>query len=162
MGWLETNDAQDLTLGEEFVLMRWGVMKVTAIDGDGPNKALEAKFIPGGNFKSAKKKLSWIADCQQNTPCILTEFDNLIAKEKLEEGDILTKCLTPVTKATSMAEGDAGLKILKKGDIIQLERRGYYRVDQPYRGPTSPLILYMIPDGKAKAMSGLTGKLAHR
>jgi len=160
--WLEVIDAQDFTLGEEFVLMRWGVMKVTAINGDGPNRTIEAEFIPNGNFKAAKKKLSWIADCKENTPCILTEFDNLIAKEKLEEGDVLTECLTPVTKAESIVEGDAGLKTLKQGAIIQLERRGYYRVDHPYRGPTSPLVLFMVPDGKSKAMSGLAGKLAHR
>mmetsp|Transcript_16524 Transcript_16524/g.18349 ORF Transcript_16524/g.18349 Transcript_16524/m.18349 type:complete len:923 (+) Transcript_16524:60-2828(+) len=160
--WLEAIDAQELTIGEEFVLMRWGVMKVTAINGDASNRTIEAEFIPEGDFKAAKKKISWIADCKDNTPCILTEFDNLIAKEKLEEDDILTECLTPITKAESFAEGDAGLKTLEQGVVIQLERRGYYCVDQPYKDSNSPLILYMIPDGKSKAMSGLAGKIAHR
>jgi len=54
------------------------------------------------------------------------------------------------------------MKTLKENDIIQLERRGLYRVDRPYINETKPLILFMIPDGKKKAMSGLDGKLAHR
>lgn len=58
--------------------------------------------------------------------------------------------------------GDPGLKTLKEHDIIQLERRGFYRVDRPYVNESKPLMLFMIPDGKKKAMSGLDGKLAHR
>mmetsp|Transcript_26834 Transcript_26834/g.39710 ORF Transcript_26834/g.39710 Transcript_26834/m.39710 type:complete len:877 (-) Transcript_26834:144-2774(-) len=156
--WLEVGDAKNMVVGEEFVLVRWGVMKVTAVNDNG----LVADFIPNGDFKAAKKKISWIAAVPENTRCVLTEFDNLIKKEKLEEDDVLTDCLTEVTKAESTVEGDALLKTLAKGDIIQLERRGYYRVDQPYRSPEKPVVLFMVPDGKSKAMSGLAGKLAHR
>jgi glutamyl-tRNA synthetase len=46
--------------------------------------------------------------------------------------------------------------------VIQLERRGYYRVDRPFVGKDKPIVLFMVPDGKEKAMSGLAGKLAHR
>lgn len=52
--------------------------------------------------------------------------------------------------------------MLQEHEIIQLERRGYFRVDRPFINDEKPLVLYMIPDGKAKAMSGLDGKLAHR
>ena len=35
---------------------------------------------------------------------------------------------------------------LKVGDVIQLERRGFFRVDVPYGGSTDkPLVLFMIP-----------------
>ncbi len=52
--------------------------------------------------------------------------------------------------------GDAQLKELKKGDIIQLQRRGFYICDEPYRpvspnsGVDSPCILFNIPDGHTK------------
>jgi hypothetical protein len=46
--------------------------------------------------------------------------------------------------------------------VLQLERRGYFRVDKSYLGPESPLVLYSIPDGKAGAMSTLSTKLTHR
>ena len=122
---------------------------------------LEGEFLSDGDFKAAKRKLSWMASVPSNPVVILTEFDNLITKEKLEEDDKIEDFINPLTMATTEVIGDAGLKTLKEHDIIQLERRGFYRVDRPYINCDKPLILYMIPDGKTKAMSGLSGKLAH-
>jgi glutamyl-tRNA synthetase len=62
----------------------------------------------------------------------------------------------------SEVHGDAGLREVQEGDIIQIERRGFYRCDRPYINDTKPLILFMIPDGKQKAMSTLSTKLTHR
>lgn len=92
----------------------------------------------------------------------LVEFDNLIVKEKLEENENFQDFINPHTMATTEVLGDAGLKTLKEHEVIQLERRGFYRVDRPYWNDRKGLILFMIPDGKMKAMSGLAGKLAHR
>lgn len=155
---LETVDTEGMQVGEMFVLVRWGVMKVLKIDG-----GLEAEYVPDGDFKTAKRKLSWIADVKDsNTHCVLTEFDNLVTKDKLDEEDNFQDFINPCTLATTDVIGDAGLKMLQKNDVIQLERRGYYRVDRPYMGADKPLILFMVPDGKVKAMGGLAGKLAHR
>ena len=154
---LETVDTEGFVVGEHFVLMRWGVMKLLKIDG-----GLEAEFVPGGDFKTAKRKVSWISAVDNNTPCVLTEFDNLVTKEKLEEEDDFKNFLNPHTIGTTDAIGDVGLKTLQKNDVIQLERRGFYRVDRPYMSAEKPLILFMVPDGKAKAMGGIAGKLAHR
>ena len=47
--------------------------------------------------------------------------------------------------------------------MIQLVRRGFFRVDKAYGGSeTSPLELILIPDGKKQAMSTLSTALAHR
>lgn len=52
--------------------------------------------------------------------------------------------------------GDPELKNCQKGDIIQLQRRGFFRVDQsyspasPFSGAISPVILFSIPDGHTK------------
>ncbi|KAL3789937.1 hypothetical protein ACHAW5_005482 [Stephanodiscus triporus] len=153
---LEKVDTDGMEVGESIVLTRWGVVELTKIEG-----GLEGIFIPGGDVKSAKRKLSWLADVPENIPTVLMEFDNLISKEKLEEDDKFEDFINPNTQAETEVIGDAGLKTLKENDIIQLERRGYYRVDRPYINEAKPLILFMIPDGKKKAMSGLDGKLAH-
>jgi glutamyl-tRNA synthetase len=155
---LETLDTEGMTVGEEFVLVRWGVMKLTKVEDGG----LEAHCVPDGDFKAAKRKLSWIADVPINTPCLLTEFDNLITKAKLEEEDKFEDFINSNTLAETEVIGDAGLKALQLHDTIQLERRGFFRVDRPYLGPDKPLILFMVPDGKTKSMGGLSGKLAHR
>ncbi len=99
---------------------------------------------------------------KENISVSLMEFDNLISKEKLEENESFIDFINPNTMATSQVIGDACLKTLREHEIIQLERRGFYRVDRPYLNERKGLILFMIPDGKAKPMSGLTGKLAHR
>lgn len=154
---LEKVDTEGMEIGEEIVLIRWGVVRLTKIEG-----GLEGIFIPNGDIKAAKRKLSWLVNVPENTRTILSEFDNLILKEKLEEDDKIEDCINPHTQAETEVIGDAGLKNLKENDIIQLERRGYYRVDRPYINETKPLILFMVPDGKKSSMGGLEGKLAHR
>lgn len=136
-------------------------MKITKVDVVDGKTSLEGEYIPDGDFKAAKRKLSWLADSSSNAKVILTEFDHLVTKEKLEEEDKFEDFVNPTTVATTTVFGDAGLKSLKEHEIIQLERRGYYRVDRPYIADDKPLVLYMIPDGKSKGMSGQAGKLAH-
>ena len=59
--------------------------------------------------------------------------------------------------------GDPLLHDLKKGDIIQLQRKGFFICDQPYspRSPhsslESPCILFAIPDGHTKSMAAPVG-----
>jgi len=154
---IESADTEGIEVGENIVLLRWGVVNITKVEG-----GLEGIYVPDGDFKAAKRKLSWLAKVPNTTPTVLTEFDNLISKEKLEEDDKFEDFINPNTLAITRAVGDAGLKSLVKDDVIQLERRGYYRVDRPFISNEKPLVLYMVPDGKSKAMSGLAGKLAHR
>ena len=155
---IEKVDAEGITVGQNIVLMRWGVINITKINDDG---SLEGTYDPEGDIKAAKPKLSWLADVSENTPVVLTEFDNLITKDKLDEGDDFKDFINPNTLAETKVIGDAGLKNLKEHDIIQLERRGYFRVDKPYLSADRPLVLFMVPDGKTKSMGGLAGKLKH-
>ena len=59
--------------------------------------------------------------------------------------------------------GDPELKSLKKGDIIQIQRRGFFIVDQPYAPPSPnickpcPIKLIAIPDGSPDSY-GAPGK----
>jgi len=133
------------------------VVKITKVDG-----GLEGEFIPDGDFKGTKRKVSWLASVSDNCPCVLTEFDNLVTKDKLDEEDDFQDFINPNTLAMTDALGDPGLKTLQEHDVIQLERRGFYRVDRPYIGEDKPIILFMVPDGKEKSMSGMAGKLTHR
>ncbi len=48
------------------------------------------------------------------------------------------------------AEGDANMRTLQKGDVLQLERKGYFIVDEPLARVGRPAVLFAIPDGKAR------------
>jgi len=48
----------------------------------------------------------------------------------------------------------------QEGEIIQLVRRGFFRVDKPASGDEGPHLV-LIPDGKAKSMSTLSTALPH-
>lgn len=52
------------------------------------------------------------------------------------------------------AWGDPNMRGLQKGDVIQLERRGYFIVDVPLVKPgKQPMVLFEVPDGRATKVS---------
>mmetsp|Transcript_40835 Transcript_40835/g.53800 ORF Transcript_40835/g.53800 Transcript_40835/m.53800 type:complete len:865 (+) Transcript_40835:26-2620(+) len=160
---LEGDDANQITEGEEIVLMRWGVVKITVVEKSGDKVvSLEGEYLPDGNVKKAKKKLTWLADCPDLIPVKLVEFDYLITKETIEEDENFEDFVNENTMAATDGLGDPGLRNIQRNQVIQLERRGFFRCDRPYLGPSKPLTLFMIPDGKTKAMSSLSSALKHR
>ncbi|KAH9114281.1 hypothetical protein AeMF1_011628 [Aphanomyces euteiches] len=161
---IERDDANEFVVGEDATLMRFGNVTVTSIvkSKEGEIVAVEAQNHPEGDFKSTKLKITWLAHVDDVVHAKLVEFDHLISKPKLEENDNFQDHLTPVTRAEMHAIGDHGLRNLQAGQVIQLERRGYFRVDEPYISKDRPLVLFMIPDGKQRAMSTLSTNLAHR
>ncbi len=48
------------------------------------------------------------------------------------------------------AWGDANMEDLRKSDVLQLERKGYYIVDVPAGPAGQPAVLFSIPDGHQK------------
>ena len=51
------------------------------------------------------------------------------------------------------ALGDPNMRTLQKGDIIQLERKGYFIVDVPLVRAEQPIALFSIPDGRKQSAS---------
>lgn len=168
---LEREDVNQMEEGQEVTLMRHGNIVIRRIhyaaqndaNGEKPEVTLvEAEDFPAGDFKKTKLKVTWLANVPDLVPTQLVEFDFLLSKPKLEENDNFEDFLTPVTRAEMECVGDHALRNVKEGDVIQLERRGYFRVDRPLLSATKPLVLFMIPDGKVKAMSTLSTNLTHR
>ena len=83
-------------------------------------------------------------------PLRLLDFDYLITKPKLEETDVFEAVVNTVTKTEEGALGEAAMRSLQRGDIIQIERKGYYRVDEPLQDEGKPMVLFSIPDGKPR------------
>jgi hypothetical protein len=47
----------------------------------------------------------------------------------------------------STCYGEPGLRNLKKGERIQVLRKGYFIVDSPFVHPDKPIVIILIPDG---------------
>jgi glutamyl-tRNA synthetase len=77
----------------------------------------------------------------------------LLCNPQVEEDDDFSQLVNPKTKFETVAVGDVNMTSLKQGDIIQLERKGYYITDQAYGGPDKPVVLFNIPDGRNKNMA---------
>lgn len=145
----------DLTEGEEVTFMDWGniiVSKVVKGD-DGVVKSIEANLHLEGDFRKTSKKLTWLADTKDKVEIDMVDFDHLITKDKLEENDNFEDFITPETEFHTKGFADLNVAKLQAGDIIQFERKGYFRVDQPYE-EGKPVVLFTIPDGKAVSRYG--------
>lgn len=149
-------DQSDLALmkpDEEITLMTWGNAFVRSTDGASPIKTATFELNLAGDVKKTEKKVTWLSTKNQKLVAAeLWDFDNLITKDKLEEDDNLEDFLNPNTSTMDEAWCDENVASLKKDDIIQLERRGYYRVDKglaDYKeGEEKKVVLFCIPTGK--------------
>jgi glutamyl-tRNA synthetase len=81
----------------------------------------------------------------------LADFDYLITKKKVEEDDNFADIVNKHSKVESLAHGDANMRTFQKGDVLQLERKGYFIVDQVFMREGTPMVLLNIPDGRAKS-----------
>ncbi|KAF7506772.1 hypothetical protein GJ744_011384 [Endocarpon pusillum] len=152
--WVEQDDALSFTENEEVTLMNWGnafVRKITK-DSSSPDivASIEFELHLEGDVKKTDKKLTWLSDHQNRVPVELVDFDFLITKDKLEEEDKLEDFLTPKTEFRTEAFADCNVADVRANDIIQFERKGYYRCDSAVGADGSPATFFKIPTGKAK------------
>ena len=56
----------------------------------------------------------------------LVDYGHLITKKKIDEGDNFEDFVNNDSQHDESAVGDANLRNLKQGEVIQLERKGYY------------------------------------
>ncbi|KAH8664472.1 putative glutamate--tRNA ligase [Xylariales sp. PMI_506] len=148
---LDQADAKLFKAGEEITLMQWGNAIVREITSGEPIPSISAELNLKGDVRTTEKKVTWLSTQGQNlVKAELWEFDYLITKDKLEEDDDLEKFLNPDTASMEEALCDEGVGKLKKDDIIQLERRGYFRVDKGLDEGEGKVVLFAIPTGKSK------------
>jgi len=145
-------DAKTFKEGEEVTMLRWGNIKISRIESCAVSNdvtAIYASYDAAATNFSKTKKLTWLAKVPELVPCKIFEFDHLISKAKLTEEDAFQDFINPNSKAEYEALADPCLRTVQAGSVIQLERKGFFRVDQAYGGSASkPAVLFAIPDGK--------------
>lgn len=156
---IDQTDAQSFADDEEITLMNWGnaIVRKKSYSMNPANliKSADQKLVTGlelelhlqGDVKTTAKKITWLSTDQELVPVTLYDFDFIITKDKLGEEDQLEDVLTPVTEFKTEALGDCNVAELKKGDIVQFDRKGYFRIDQPMLHGGN-VLAFQIPTGK--------------
>lgn len=154
---MEQADAQSFDANEEVTLMDWGnafIAKEASASGSAaPITQLGAKLHLEGDFKKTSKKVHWLAKSSAAplVDVVLKDYDYLITKKKLEEEDDWTDFINPVSEFIEEAYADSNVSSVKKGDIIQFERKGFYICDKGYDGKAS-MEFILIPDGRLSSV----------
>uniref|UniRef100_A0A8C3T7J9 Bifunctional glutamate/proline--tRNA ligase n=1 Tax=Chelydra serpentina TaxID=8475 RepID=A0A8C3T7J9_CHESE len=155
-------DAETLTEGETVTFINWGNIIITKIHRNSSRKivSIDAKLNMENKDYKKTTKITWLAETPHASliPAVCVNYDHLITKPVLGKDEDFKQYVNRNSKQEELMLGDPCLKELKKGDIIQLQRRGFFICDQPYE-PVSPYsckeapcILIYIPDGHTKEM----------
>lgn len=159
---IEKDDASFIEVGEKVTLMKWGNVTISKKEptDDGQSFVLFGTIdVEDKDFKKTKK-ITWVcADPDTTVEITLIEYDHLITKRKVEENDDVKQLVNTQSRIEYTAIAEGSLRTIQRGASIQLERRGYFYVDQANLGDSKPLRLNFIPDGKTKSMSVITHKL---
>jgi hypothetical protein len=86
----------------------------------------------------------------------MIEFDHIITKEKIEDTDDFEQIVNKNSKFETQLIVEKGILSLNKHDSIQLERRGYFFIDNV---GDNTAILHYVPDGKSNPMSIVKKKI---
>ncbi|KAM7060635.1 bifunctional glutamate/proline--tRNA ligase isoform 2-T2 [Acridotheres tristis] len=159
---IEGADAETLAEGEVVTFINWGNITITKLSRNSSGKivSIDAKLnLDNKDFKKTTK-ITWLAETPRAPliPTVCVNYEHLITKPVLGKDEDFKQYINRNSKQEELMLGDPCLKELKKGDIIQLQRRGFFICDQPYE-PVSPYsckdapcILIYIPDGHTKEM----------
>lgn len=161
---IEQDDAILIQDNEEVTLMNWGNAIVNKIVKDNDIITdIYATLNITGDVKKTDKKLTWIAiDSSNNNDndtvtssnlvrLELVEFDHLITAFKLEEDTKVEDVINPHSKTVITAYGEPALNNVTVGQIIQLNRKGFYYVDKVNNSSNNNVItLHNVPDGRLK------------
>jgi len=149
--YIDQIDAATFSQGEEVTFIRWGNFYIDTIEKNVEGKVISmtGRYNPDATNFSKTKKTTWLAAIPDVVPLKIFEFDHLISKAKLEEDDKFENFINPESKKEYTALGDPCLRTVQEGDVIQLERKGFFRCDVAYNGKKdSSVVLFYIPDGK--------------
>ncbi|CAH0391736.1 unnamed protein product [Bemisia tabaci] len=157
---IDSEDANALKEAENTTFIGWGNLKITKINKENGNvTSVEAEpNLENKDFKNTLK-LSWLAENEENTPCLFVYCDHLMSKAVLGKDEDFKDFINTNSKVVKAMIGDPDLKTLKKSDIIQIQRKGFFICDEPYKSASannaveSPVVLMYIPDGHSKPMA---------
>lgn len=111
--------------------MKWGNAIIESINNNENILSINISLLLDDKDFKSTKKLNWLSYSPSNISINLIEYDHLITIRNANdfEGNY-EEIINKNSKSTQDAKGEVSFKLLKKGDRLQIERRGYYIVDR--------------------------------
>ncbi|KFM81927.1 Bifunctional glutamate/proline--tRNA ligase, partial [Stegodyphus mimosarum] len=161
---VDSEDAENMKIGDNVTFINWGNLLITDIKKkpDGQIESIKAKLNLENKDYKKTLKVTWVVDSEETPliPCVCIYYDHLVSKPVLGKDEDFKNFMNENTKIVVHMLGDPQLASLKKGDIIQIQRKGFFICDEPYDFTTlrytsreGPLILFSIPDGSKDTSS---------
>ncbi|XP_018307906.1 bifunctional glutamate/proline--tRNA ligase isoform X2 [Mycetomoellerius zeteki] len=164
---IEKEDAERLIEGQNATFINWGNIMIQKINKQGDNIIdVQARLnLENKNYKNTLK-ITWLAEsvptsdpnAEKSNPikCYAVYFDHIMSVPVLGKDDDFKNFVAKNTRKEIQMLGEVELKRVKKGEIIQLQRKGFFICDVPYASNSystrePPIILFHIPDGHTTA-----------
>jgi glutamyl-tRNA synthetase len=157
---IEKEDANLLKEGQKLTLYRWGNSIVEKIEKEGDKiTAVHVKLTPEDKVFKKTTLCHWVPMKEGlYTKAVIREYGHLITVKKLEDNMKIEDIVNNNSKFETVVYIEKIIEEAKKGDKIQLERRGYCVIDSMAEGDKL-IQLNFIPDGKTKSQSIIAGKV---
>ena len=157
---IEKEDANLLNEGQKLTLYKWGNSIVQKIEKDGDKiTAVHIKLTPEDKDFKKTTVCHWVPMKEGlYTKAVIREYGHLITVKKLEDNMKIEDIVNNNSKFETEVYIEKIIDEAKKGDKIQLERRGFCVIDSVAEGDKL-IQLNFIPDGKTKSISILKGKV---
>uniref|UniRef100_A0AC34R474 Glutamate--tRNA ligase n=1 Tax=Panagrolaimus sp. JU765 TaxID=591449 RepID=A0AC34R474_9BILA len=167
--YVEQVDADFMKEGDVVTFVNWGNLKLTKVEKEGDHVVkIEADLdLDNKNFKNTLKvtwlteplvdieinfkntlKVTWLTEPLVDIEIVT--YDPVISKAVLGKDEDWKDYINRDSKHLSTMKAEPAIKNIKKGDIIQLQRKSFYICDKDL-GTNNKLILIQIPDGHVKA-----------
>ncbi|EZA58690.1 Bifunctional aminoacyl-tRNA synthetase [Ooceraea biroi] len=173
---IEDVDAMNLVAGQSATFINWGNLKILEINKrqDGSIIDVHARLdLDNRDYKNTLK-ITWLVKPSgtinndtaktNSIPCYAVYFDHIISVPVLGKDDDFKDFVAKDTRKEVRMLGEVALQNVKKGEIIQIQRKGYFICDVPYAplnfysSRERPLILFHIPDGHMSTPSAVSQK----
>ncbi|KAI1710181.1 tRNA synthetases class I (E and q), catalytic domain-containing protein [Ditylenchus destructor] len=146
---LEQIDAALIKEGDIVTFVNWGNLKIEKVSKDGDTVVrIDADLdLENTNFKKTLK-VTWLAEPEdaKNIPVKTLHYDHIISKAILAKDDDWMNHINKNSLTEKFLIGEPALANVKKGDIIQLQRKGFFICDKEGTADC-PMIFVEIPDG---------------
>eukprot|EP00080_Pristionchus_pacificus_P009448 PDM69468.1 ears-1 [Pristionchus pacificus] len=157
---VEQIDAKEMKVGDVVTFVNWGNLKIAKVDtgADGVITAVHATLdLANQDFKKTLK-VTWLGDvaAPSTIPVVAVTYDHIISKAVIGKDEDWKQFINRESIEYTKMIGEPAIAGLKKGDIIQIQRKGFFICDHPYAakseftGAETPLLLIAIPDGSAQ------------